>query len=54
MIVACLERLLNWLNRKSGCFTLREPIIIQHGDSWLRIAPDETPQWFRSEWQAMA
>lgn len=53
LIVGCFEKLLAWLDRKSGCFKLPGPVVVQHGSVWLRIAPDEPPRWFLSQTLAM-
>lgn len=48
-MTALLERLLAWLNRRCGVFELTEAVVLQHGSSWVRIAPDEPPRWYLSE-----
>lgn len=44
-----LERLNRWLERQSGAIELTEPVVVQHGQSWLRIEPGRPPQWFKTE-----
>lgn len=54
LIVALLERFSRYLTRRLGEFELTEPVVVRHGDSWLRIAPGEPPRWFPTEAEALA
>jgi hypothetical protein len=51
-VIARLERLIAWLDRRAGCFELDGPVVIRHGSAWLRIAPGEQSGWYRSEAEA--
>lgn len=46
------DRILEWTARRMGIFEVTGPIVVKDGSAWLRLAPDEPPQWFRSEEQA--
>lgn len=48
-MIRLLERLLAWLERQSGAFQLTEPVVVQHGASWVRLEPGRPPRWFSSE-----
>lgn len=47
-----LERLVAWLERQSGAFPLTEPVVVQHGASWVRIEPGREMRWYTDEGSA--
>lgn len=52
-VIARLERLIAWLDRRAGCFELTGPVILKDGSAWLRIAPGEQSRWFADQVAAL-
>lgn len=51
-MIALLERVLAWLERRSGAFPFDGAGVVQHGGSWLRIEPGRPARWYPSEMEA--
>lgn len=53
VIAALVERLNGWLSNRLGLIELNEPVVVQDGSAWLRIAPNELPRWYATEQEAL-